>query len=168
MKVERSKNISAPIRLWAATCLIVWLLGFSVAVIAQVCSCCGSVSKGCGSCGEQTTLCEASSHSGTSGCGSEGGNAGCCARTKSTHSCSSGSGCSMTAFEIKPALPFALCDGLFLSVPSTHPNNLVWTSIVPSRKPAAFVTTHHLDPVIPPELRLGCALWSHAPPPRHA
>ena len=161
--------ISAPLRFGAATCLVIWLLGFSVAVIAQVCSCCDTVSKGCGSCGDKAVMCGGSgSHTGN--CGVEH-SAGCCDKNRThdaTQTCgSSSSGCSLTALELKPALPFALCDGLFLSLLAP----LESIQPVPrfnSAAPLLSSTTHRGQQAIPPELRLGSALWSHAPPQRAA
>jgi hypothetical protein len=165
MKAERSKTISAPIRIWAATCLIVWALGFSVAVIAQVCSCCDTVSKGCGNCGDKAAMCGgAGSHS--TDCGSEH-SSGCCDKRQSHQSCGSNNGCSLTAMELKPALPLVLWDSSFVSMPAPLLQNTQFTRLSTSAAPALFSTHEQIHP-IPPELRLGSALWSHAPPVRAA
>jgi hypothetical protein len=166
MKVERPKMISRPLRLWAASCAIVWLLGVSVAVVAQVCSCCDSSRKGCGRCENQSALC---GDSGTPGGCAEHKNSGggCCDKEQSNQSCGIGNGCSLNAMELKPALPFQFCSGLLLSLPAIEKNQPAMRLVVPSEAPIS-VTRHDLDQAVPPELRLGSALWSHAPPMRHA
>ena len=165
MKVERPKVISRPIRFWAASCLIIWLLGVSVAVVAQVCSCCDSTRKGCGGCESKAALC---GDAGTvSSCGEHEGSGGCCDKEQSNQTCGIGSGCSLTAMELKPALPFQFCSGLLLSLPAPAKNQPAMRLVLPSEAPIS-VTPHEPGPAIPPELRLGSALWSHAPPMRHA
>src|SRR4051812_9155170 len=158
MRVERTKKISGVVRFWAATCLIVWVLGFSVAVIARVCSCCDSTQKSCGSCGDKSIVCGvSSSHSGECA-GVHSSAAGCCGKSQGHNACESEAGCSTTALELKPALPLALPDGLFLSLPTP----LNTTQSVPfstSAAPILSSSTHSIEQVIPPELRLGPALW---------
>jgi hypothetical protein len=167
MRVERPKKMSGAMRFWAATCLIVWLLGFSVAIIAQVCSCCDPIQKSRAGCSDKAmTCCGSRSHHG--GCGNEHtGKSGCCDKHQPKQTCASESGCSMSALELKPALPFALCDGLFLSLP-TPPKSLPALRLAAPVNPILCSSPHHLEQVIPPELRLGSALWSHAPPIRVA
>lgn len=166
MKVERPKVISRPIRFWAASCLIIWLLGVSVAVVAQVCACCDATRKGCGGCESKAALCGDTATA--SSCGEHEGSGGCCDKEQSSQSCGIGGGCSLTAMELKPALPFQFCSGLLLSLPAPAKNPPPLRLFFAAADTTISLTPHELEQAIPPELRLGSALWSHAPPLRHA
>jgi hypothetical protein len=69
--------------------------------------------------------------------------------------------------ELKPALPFQFCSGLFLALPAPVKNQPSIRLVAPAEATIS-PARHELEQAIPPELRLGSALWSHAPPTRHA
>jgi len=148
-------KISAPIRFWAASCLVIWLLGSSAEAFQQFCSCCNGAPAKRAGCDHHEMSCGAS---GAAACANED-SGGCGGENQS---CGIRSGCPMTLIEPNRLLPIEFSNATLIWGPAENAFEL--EDRISADNSKAFAPRDSRERLIPDELRLGSTLWSHAPP----